>query len=114
MNQIITRKRTWSMVDLQTFVLPFLSKHVRNRDVLFFALQLGDMPFEGCQESSAEFFLVDGYPCYLHNSYSLLNVRFPASYTFLLPLSSKYSIIMVNCGNFDCYPSRNILILTPS
>ena len=50
------------MVDLQTFVLPFLSKHVRNRDVLFFALQLGDMPFEGYPESSAAFFLVDGYP----------------------------------------------------
>ena len=50
------------MVDLQTFVLPFLSKHVRNHDVLFFALQLGDMPFEGYPESSAAFFLVDGYP----------------------------------------------------
>tara|TARA_B110000046_G_C12948627_1_gene379103 strand:- start:845 stop:1198 length:354 start_codon:yes stop_codon:yes gene_type:complete len=47
LNRITGRKKTWWRVGSPTFVLPFLSKHVRNRDALFFVLQHEDMPFEG-------------------------------------------------------------------
>ena len=52
------------MVGFPSYVLRFLLKRVKNHDVLFFVSPLADTPFEGSGESSVEFSLVDGYPCY--------------------------------------------------